>query len=354
MANIDDIALYPGSDSESGQEPEWIFGREFLDVVKATLKLSLNPPDKSAKVATEIRRLVAEASREKVGDAIFSTWCVLCNIVSQIPHDSQLQDILADAVGILKSEGGRVWTSSDDSKPFEATWDELPDLAMFIHETHLSRSIPSPYDKEPFQDRRNWCAFLARLQIRGLSADVLTVWEFAEVLEGGMKHEGQRTEHLKGPAMHIGLCIVRDRIVIAGQQLFNHLRDVAARKDVTEETFRSYEPGVMCDSQKISGWGLSRWRFWTQMLRRIRDKLLGELDLVGEEVVPIINETLDRMEAIEKGAGPIEGDNWPKLLHHNNDKEGKQENEKNVTFEEEAHGDKKVANGGWVLSCVVS
>ncbi|KAI6434634.1 hypothetical protein MCOR21_002171 [Pyricularia oryzae] len=305
MTNIDNIALYPGSDSESGQESEWVFGREFLDVVKATLKLPLNPAQKSAKVASDIRRLVAGASREKIGDAIFSTWSVLCNIVSQIPHDSQLQDILADAVGILKSEGGRVWTSSDGNDPFKATWDELPDLAMFVHETHLSKSIPSPYDKEPFQDRRNWCAFLARLEARGLSADVLTVWEFAEVLEGGMKHEGQRTQHLKGPAMHVGLCIVRDRIVIAGQQLFDHLRDVAAKQDITKETLLSYEPGVMCDSQEVSGWGLSRWRFWTQMLRRIRDELLGELGLVRDEVVPIINETLSRMEALERGAGPI-------------------------------------------------
>lgn len=120
-----------------------------------------------------------------------------------------------------------------------------------------------------------------------------------------MKHEGQRTQHLKGPAMHVGLCIVRDRIVIAGQQLFDHLRDVAAKQDITKETLLSYEPGVMCDSQEVSGWGLSRWRFWTQMLRRIRDELLGELGLVRDEVVPIINETLSRMEALERGAGPI-------------------------------------------------
>lgn len=154
--------------------------------------------------------------------------------------------------------------------------------------------------------------------------------------------------------MHVGLCIVRDRIVIAGQQLFDHLRDVAAKQDITKETLLSYEPGVMCDSQEVSGWGLSRWHFWTQMLRRIRDELLGELGLVGDEVVPIINETLSRMEALERGAGPIEGDNWPKLLHLNNDGEGKQQNGKNVRFVEETHADKKAVSGSWSFSCVVS
>lgn len=165
--------------------------------------------------------------------------------------------------------------------------------------------------------------------------------------------------------MQADLGRVRDRIVFCGQQCFDNLRDMAAQKDVTEREVRCYQPGLLCDSQGVSEWGLSRWQFWKQRLHQIRDEQLGGLDLIEDEAVPLINETIDRMNAIEREAGPIEGDNWPKLSNpevEGVEKEGKKKldgnekrlDEKKVRFEEGRQADGTAVNGGWLFSCVVS
>ncbi|KAI6352416.1 hypothetical protein MCOR25_009430 [Pyricularia grisea] len=357
-----DDASSEAFESDSEPESDWEMEPELLHVFKTSLKLPLNKSDKAAKIANEIRQYFAALTKERAGCLSLDLWSVLDKITSQIPHDSELHDVLADAFKIIEQEGGPVWLDADGKSPFLWSWDQLPGLGIYTRD--FFDTPQNDWSSSQMAQRRNYGSFLARLEKRNIVGSLMTVWEFLEALEGGKGPSKEGNEALRGPAMQTNLCMVRDRIVISGQEIFNHLRHMAAQ-DAPEYMIIPYQPGVLCDGQTNSYFSLSRWLFWKQRLSQIRDEQLNELGLVEDEVVPIINETLDRMEAIESGAGPIEGDNWPKLLDHNKDDakndgkqkrdvEGKQDNEKNVRFEEETHADQKAVSGGWFFSCVVS
>lgn len=74
---------------------------------------------------------------KELGAALSEVWAMLQRVASQIPHDNELQDVLADAVKILEQEGGPVWLSADGSDPLKLDWSELPSLGVNIRDFHI-------------------------------------------------------------------------------------------------------------------------------------------------------------------------------------------------------------------------
>ncbi|TLS26434.1 hypothetical protein PpBr36_05321 [Pyricularia pennisetigena] len=220
---------------------------------------------------------IADQAKERINGLSFDLWSVLDKITSQTPHDSELQGVLADVVKIIEQEDVTVWLDGDGKTPFLWSWDQLPGLGVYIRDFFNTRKLiiklpvyvylltqdaaENGWSSRQMAQRRNYDSFLASL---------MAVWEFREALEGrtGSSNEGSKV--LQVPTMQTSLCM----------RVFDHLRDLAAQEETPEHMTRFHKPGLLCESQKISGFGLSRWQFWKQRLRQIRDEQLDELGLI--------------------------------------------------------------------------
>lgn len=116
-------------------------GRAIFQVLGDNLRSSVDSPTKASKIADDIGDLCYSlGSTEKASRVLWEFFLVLTAIVEDIPSDHPWQDVLVNAVDLLRRRPGVVGGSRADKEA--GKWEDLPGLQLLLSDIWTGNILP--------------------------------------------------------------------------------------------------------------------------------------------------------------------------------------------------------------------
>lgn len=122
-------------------------GRAIFQVLGNNLRSSVDSPAKASKIADDIGDLCYSlGSTEKPSRVLWEFFLVLTAMVEDIPSDHPWQDVLANAVDLLRKRRGAVGGSRADTE--NCQWKDLPGLQLLLSDIWSGNILPETLSVE--------------------------------------------------------------------------------------------------------------------------------------------------------------------------------------------------------------
>lgn len=116
-------------------------GRAIFQVISDNLRNSVDSPTKASKIADGIGDLCYSlGSTEKPSRVLWEFFLVLTAMAEDIPSDHPWQDVLANAVDLLRKRPGAVGGSRADKEACK--WEDLPGLQLLLSDIWSGNILP--------------------------------------------------------------------------------------------------------------------------------------------------------------------------------------------------------------------